>query len=354
MASSSRSILQGYAAAARAHRDLGIDSTIIDRGETRVDVFESANRLGVTVAFKPLRGLLGAYIADTGPGMLITTRRSHNVQRFTGAHELGHHCLKHETNLDDESCIENPNDEIEKQANSFASAFLLPSWLIKHLAHRRSLSRSDLCNPRNIYQLALRLGCSYTAMVRALVDVIKLNPKERLALFNVQLQSIKLQELQNQAERPGHADVWVIDERDDSMEIHAAPDDQFVLRLREHPAAGYRWDLSDIQRLGFNVVERKTPALELMNIGDVPYGAQQERVLFLSAPSDIRNIESHETIRELLQQYSVEVSMQERRGWARQLEPHARFHLAYRPTFQPDGLLVQQRIPQAQVQLRIS
>ena len=46
----------------------------------------------ITVLFRPLEGLLGAYVpTPNSAGMLVTTQRDHHVQRFTAAHELGHH-----------------------------------------------------------------------------------------------------------------------------------------------------------------------------------------------------------------------------------------------------------------------
>ncbi len=56
-------------------------------------------------------------------------------QRFTIAHEVGHHVLGHNTTfcVFDEKSIDNPTFVNEKQASIFASELLMPdSWVKKH------------------------------------------------------------------------------------------------------------------------------------------------------------------------------------------------------------------------------
>ena len=90
--------------AARLHRNLGTEDRVTQEGG-RVDVFEAAVRLEVPLLFRPLEGLLGAFLNDPIPGVLVTTRRPLSVQRLTAAHELGHQQLGHKPSLDDESIL---------------------------------------------------------------------------------------------------------------------------------------------------------------------------------------------------------------------------------------------------------
>ncbi|MBB5411034.1 Zn-dependent peptidase ImmA (M78 family)/predicted secreted protein [Paraburkholderia sp. HC6.4b] len=338
--------LEAHAEAARVHTRLGLDSTLLQRGETRIDVFDAAHQLGITVAFKPLKGLLGAYLKEEEPGMLISTLRPQSMQRFTGAHELGHHCLRHASNLDSEASLLHPDDPIEKQANHFASAFLLPPWLLRAVAIQKQIVRGDLLNPGVVYQLALRFGCSYVATAIAIANLLKLSAQQRAPLVKAKPQTIKLNELGAEGVPPSKADVWVLNERDDNMRIHAGPRDQFVLRLKERPSAGYRWDISEARRAGFDIVERTPAAAPAVGPENTVYGAQRERTFILQAPQAVRDLKSDdEDFLNTLEQYASVVGLRQQRPWDRNSEPASTFRLAYEPTYQPSGLLVQQRIP---------
>jgi hypothetical protein len=98
-------ILTGAKAAHTLHRDLGIKEQIERAGGGRVDVFGAIAKLGATLMFQPLDKLLGAYLPGDELGVLITTKRPLPVQRFTGAHELGHLYMRHEPSLDDENIL---------------------------------------------------------------------------------------------------------------------------------------------------------------------------------------------------------------------------------------------------------
>lgn len=119
-------------AAARLHRDLGSEAMLTREGGN-VDIFAVVAKLGIPMLLRPLKGLLGAFLSSPRPGIIITTERPLSVQRFTGAHELGHFWMKHQLSLDDESILRRspfqsrPDyDPQEVEANAFAAAFLTP------------------------------------------------------------------------------------------------------------------------------------------------------------------------------------------------------------------------------------
>jgi len=82
-------------AAGRLHRQLGSQDWVKREGGN-IDVFSAILLLDVPLLLRPLKGLLGAYLREPTPGVLVTTERSLSIQRFTAAHELGHCLLKHE------------------------------------------------------------------------------------------------------------------------------------------------------------------------------------------------------------------------------------------------------------------
>ena len=89
-------------------RDSTGSSSYAKRSSSRggnVDVFGAIHAIDLPLLLRPLQGLLGAYLRDPAPGVLVTTQRPMSIQRFTAAHELGHFSLRHDPSLDDESIL---------------------------------------------------------------------------------------------------------------------------------------------------------------------------------------------------------------------------------------------------------
>src|ERR1700730_6887140 len=148
-------ILTGVKGAHELHRDLNIREQIERSEGWRIDVFSVISRLGATLMFQPLDKLLGAYLPGEENGVLITTQRPLPIQRFTAAHELGHLYLKHEPSLDDEGILRRSPfsnsaaavNSQEREADAFASTFLVPPWLVAILLQRQRWSAASLANP---------------------------------------------------------------------------------------------------------------------------------------------------------------------------------------------------------------
>src|SRR5438876_2846538 len=97
-------ILNGTTAAAQVHQKLGLRERW-EQQAGRIDVFGAIDALGADLIFRPLDGLLGAYMPAPSPGIIINTRRPLSVRRYTAAHELGHFEMHHEPSLDDEGLL---------------------------------------------------------------------------------------------------------------------------------------------------------------------------------------------------------------------------------------------------------
>src|SRR4051794_30501923 len=123
-------ILEGTKKATRLHELLGMKETITSTG-ARVDVFDATLQQGSTLLFRHLKSIIGAYLKEDGTsGIIITTRRPLSVQRFTGAHELGHFFMGHDPSIDGEEILGSSSQlaTVEVQANAFAAEFLAPKW----------------------------------------------------------------------------------------------------------------------------------------------------------------------------------------------------------------------------------
>ena len=252
-------MLNGIAAAKRYHQVHSVETNIEPAGG-RINIFQAIINEGAPLLFRPLQGLLGAYILDEeqNRGILISTQRRLPIQRFTGAHELGHLLLGHSPSLDNQETLDGrfrslPSQEIE--ANAFAEEFLSPRWLLKFHAIRQGWTNSDLINPTVTYQLSLRLGQSYEATCRTLQSKGLISNNDTAGLLEVSPKSIKQGLLPKQAyPEQWYGDVWQITEKDHGLLLEGDPDDLFVFRLHEKSSAGYVWDLDQVRKEGFTVI----------------------------------------------------------------------------------------------------
>ncbi|AHF87921.1 hypothetical protein RLEG3_06540 (plasmid) [Rhizobium leguminosarum bv. trifolii WSM1689] len=245
----------------RLHRDLAIQAKVI-RGDGRVDVYDVISRLHVPLFFTKLDGLLGAYYRHPSPGILVTTQRPLNQQRFTAAHELGHHWLGHAPSIDDtQSALrrmpfqQGQGDSIQEiGAETFAASFLLPRWLLEWHCERQDWTDDTFADPIMIYQLALRVGVSYAATVWTLQRYGVFDRNFALAAANLEVKDLKKRLLRGYKPTNYRGDVWLVTERDETLSVHGGPLDLLVVKLREHSGGGYLWGVRTIDDKALAIV----------------------------------------------------------------------------------------------------
>jgi len=260
MADYASSVRKGVMAAGRLHRRLPFRDQIEQRGGS-IDVFGAIESVEIPLLLRPLEGLLGAYLSDPSPGILVTTQRPMSIQRFTASHELGHSMLDHQPSLDDESILRRmPLDQIpqddfqEVEADAFATAFMMPTWLVAWHAERQGWYSEDFRRPNIVYQLALRMGASYEATCWTLVRHNLISRKVAQELTRTQPKVMKSALLADYRPQDYRGDVWLLTERDADTRIDGSRNDLFVLRLEEHSGGGYLWDIEQLRASGFAVV----------------------------------------------------------------------------------------------------
>jgi Zn-dependent peptidase ImmA (M78 family)/predicted secreted protein len=257
-------ILEGAQAAARLHDQLGVRAPA-EASCGRIDVFGALLGADAALIFRPLEGLLGACIrGPTVPGVIISTQRPLRIQRFTGAHELGHVVLGHAFSLDGPEILgRGPASwtDVEIAADSFASAFLIPRWLLQTHARRQGWNRESMSDPHAVYQLSLRVGASYQATCIALERYGIIDATIRERLVSKARRQIKTELLDGIRLDNYYADVWSITERDEGLVIEGQPEDLFVLRLPEQGGAGYLWNVTGLVEAGFAILrdQREIP-----------------------------------------------------------------------------------------------
>ncbi|MDE0170859.1 MAG: ImmA/IrrE family metallo-endopeptidase [bacterium] len=209
----------------------------------QVDVFGLCEQLGLWLMFRPLDGLLGAFIREGVGGVLITTERPVTVQRYTAAHELGHwrlgHAQAHVLDSEQEVLGNTPDDESEHLAQVFAAALLMPPPLVFRILERLGVT-GDISTV-SAYTVARESGVSYQAAVRQLADLKLIAPDRLVKLLAVTPLEIKTKIGLGQRPVSGHADVWPVDEDWHGRRIDVRIDDEVMIHLPENRSTGYRW-----------------------------------------------------------------------------------------------------------------
>jgi Zn-dependent peptidase ImmA (M78 family) len=307
-------ILNGVKGAHELHRDLGIREQVERSEGWRIDVFSVISRLGATLMFQPLDKLLGAYIPGDENGVLITTQRPLPIQRLTAAHELGHLYLRHEPSLDDEGILRRSPfsgstmvDRQEREADAFASTFLVPPWLVVILLQRQGWPAASLADPLFAYQASLRFGTSYSATCYSFERHKIIDREQRARLLKVEPQEIKRAALAGYQPSDWRGDVWLLTDRDEGVLIEGGRNDLFVVRLQENSGAGYLWNFDQLKTAGFVLVADDRDGGDDEKIG----GTVTRRV---TAQSNDR--------------HHGEVTLQEQRPWMPQ-KPSREFHIRY-------------------------
>ncbi len=233
----------GVRAAAREHARLKTAES------PPVDIFEVIERSGIWLMFQPLANLYGTYerVGDAA-GIMLNAKQPLSLQRFTAAHEYGHHVLGHATSLDDEAHIlpEGPAlSPRENAAQTFAAHFLMPATLVDAVLQWHGLPPAPRqLTPRQAYLISLDLGVSYAAAVSHLATLGKIDRDIAVDLRRVAPKRIKAEIAGEPRRRNDRADIWLLHERDAGRVLHPRPNDELLADLPEMPSSGYIWSVS--------------------------------------------------------------------------------------------------------------
>ena len=140
-------------------------------------IYGVAEKLDVEVRFENISSMEGMYCKEPGPFILITSHRPAGRQRFTCAHELGHHIFDHGTHIDKltndvEKTVFDLNEFL---AECFAGFFLMPKVAVRHAFEKRNLSFDHL-SPTQIFNVANYFGVGYATLIRHMQLGLKLIP----------------------------------------------------------------------------------------------------------------------------------------------------------------------------------
>lgn len=237
-------ILRATSEAARIFKAFPVGS------RSSFDIVGTVVELGIPIVFKPLNKLWGATVAtDEAAGVLVTTKLDLHVQRFTLAHELGHVLLHHQTSFDETveflgryGASFRPSKEVA--ADTFASELLASRELILATAKRHRWTKDALSDPKNIYQLSLRLGVSFKAGCWALAAQSVLPETTVRTLQENPVKDLKMATAPGSLISNPWADVWRLTEADTGYFLEAGPDDIFAVELVDNASSGYLWEIA--------------------------------------------------------------------------------------------------------------
>jgi hypothetical protein len=163
-----------------AMRALRIRASVHAKPWDAIDVFDLAQQLGVEVRFAKISSMEGMYLRQDAPVILIASERPAGRQRFSCAHELGHHAFGDGTRVDE---LFDPNPGKDRQddevrADMFAGMLLMPKSAVDRAFSARNLNPVT-ANPVEFYRVACWLGVGYSTLARHLHYALRTIPQDR-------------------------------------------------------------------------------------------------------------------------------------------------------------------------------
>lgn len=283
-------------AAAQVLDDFAVREAVLAGGFTRIDPIALAERAGVHVMCRPMHQLLGAFVREEKPGILLNTERSAGMIHMTCAHELGHYFLNHESTADERLDYGKDASRHEHEADQFAYMLVAPSWLLAHVVRERGWA-ARLGDPRTVYQLSLRLGLSYEATIWTLLRQRRIESTTAARLSAQKPIAIKRSLVPPDLPVVAGQDVWILNPADRNSVLQPRAGDRVLLVLPDHGSAGLLWQARDAEQAGYTL--RPLPLEPLIQPEVLVGGVQQ--VLFeveVGAPPG-----------------RVELDVQERKPW---------------------------------------
>lgn len=145
-----------------------------------IDVFDLAQQLGVEVRFTKISSMEGMYLRQDAPAILIASERPAGRQRFSCAHELGHHAFGDGTRVDElfdpNSARDRQDDEV--RADMFAGMLLMPKSAVDHAFSARKLNPITASSVE-FYRVACWLGVGYATLTGHLHYALRAITKDR-------------------------------------------------------------------------------------------------------------------------------------------------------------------------------
>ena len=231
----------------------------------RVPIFDLIEDRGIWLSFEMgLERLLGIYQrTENVAGIAINAARPISLQRFTAAHELGHHELGHESQVDDEVSIhELSADPREVQAQTFAASLLMSELAVEaRLEHRGHDPASPDLDAADVYLISAELGVSFQAAVTQLRALNRISYERASVLYRASPLAIKQEILGGRRPDDPRASVWRLTLADNHRLLVVDVFDELDIVLPEMGFTGHQWTVpKDVAQVFTVVNDRVVPA----------------------------------------------------------------------------------------------
>lgn len=146
-----------------------------------VDHFSSA----IELRFQALPSLEGMYArSDGGSVVVVSSLRPSGRQRFTAAHELGHHVFGHGTRLDELLGEDRGGSSSADEfiADCFAGYLLMPKLAMLRAFKVRGVEIKN-ATPRDVFAVASAFGVGYTTLLGHLTRTLRIMPADHAQIL---------------------------------------------------------------------------------------------------------------------------------------------------------------------------
>nr|WP_240949367.1 protease inhibitor I42 family protein [Cellulosimicrobium aquatile] len=199
---------------------------------------------------RSLGGLYGFFLKEgDAVGIVLNDAHPEYLQRYTCAHELGHHVLGHTSHLDHEEQIEKRAVDgrwDELAAQTFAGAFLMPLQSLNRVHRRLGISRERAPSAGEVYLISRELDVSFAAAAWQLVSLNRLDAGAARDYIRRGAAAAK------NALRPGpsptgdnRAGLAVLGLQQNGLPVLCRTGDELRVRLPENASTGYVWRFLD-------------------------------------------------------------------------------------------------------------
>lgn len=130
-------------------------------------IYDVVSESKVDLWFQDNSSLEGMYAQTPAPRIIIGAKRPCPRQRYTCAHELGHHVFNHGTRIDEfheeaqNTCSDEPEEFL---AQAYAGFLLMPKLAIEFAFRKRGWKPTHT-TPEQVYTLSCLFGVGYEAIL---------------------------------------------------------------------------------------------------------------------------------------------------------------------------------------------
>lgn len=239
-----RAVADAHTAAQRLHARLHTNYN------QPVDIFTVVKQHNIWLATQTLSGgLYGFYLREgDATGIVLNADHPETLQRYTCAHELGHHLLGHTSHLDERDDIHPPviGDRMtELAAQAFAGAFLMPLQAVNRVLRRLGLAKDQRLDAADVYAVSRELDVSYSAAAWQLATLGKISNPTADRLVKAGAAAAK-RTLRHGPPPQGdnRAALFILDAATDGVPVLCRAGDELRLQLPENASTGHVWQLN--------------------------------------------------------------------------------------------------------------